>query len=263
MLNTKLKAVNIRDYDNARRALNTQAGALEYVLPGRQTWLEYVGDTENSIAVNYRGTQVVIYRANGDIKLQAGTWLTQTTKNKMNLYLPKHIIVESGKDLWIVRNKNTQKWTLFSEGMIIRSDGRMSANNDETLESIELAQQSKKYINDYMELVKSGNLSDELDLAWVDVTPEENESGNIQFLPKDKVAKLIYSNRYPPSLLRRAVMMNSNKVNEYDLMENVTLLPLSQWSPSIQKSQYLTNTMNSLRRSLKRLVNKSLELPIS
>lgn len=90
--------MRIATYRNADRLLGKER---EVRLPGEETFLHELDDEgeQPDIAVRYRQTDVLIFRANGDIVYNHGGWTTGTTAKRMAGYGPERveIVYEGGK----------------------------------------------------------------------------------------------------------------------------------------------------------------------
>lgn len=90
-------------------------------------------------AVNYRGTDVVTYNADGSITLRTGGWKTATTKHRMNQY-GRGVHVYQQKGGWFVVWQGLiynyyDGMTLYADGRVIEQDGGVISVNHHAMKS--------------------------------------------------------------------------------------------------------------------------------
>lgn len=79
------------------------------------TYLERRGD---DIAVRLHQTDVVTFHADGTATLDTGGWLTMTTKERINRYLPAGIRLESNRGRWFLIHRGHSEYDV--EGNYLR-----------------------------------------------------------------------------------------------------------------------------------------------
>jgi len=95
------------DYFSAQAKL---AGRVERKI-GNNRYLEQTG--EGTICLRLHHTYIVVFYANGDIKLNSGGWRTVTTKAAINEVSPRRVNQVKGE--WYVGDRE------FFDGMIIHA----------------------------------------------------------------------------------------------------------------------------------------------
>ena len=81
---------------------------------GNNTYAER--NSDGSIGIRLHNTQVVVFYANGNVKLYTGGWHTVTTKARINEFVPKPWGVSQRKLEWYVVNVHTGENFKFVEG---------------------------------------------------------------------------------------------------------------------------------------------------
>ena len=89
---------DITNYKQATAYLAGGRNPDDRPLPGNGTRLQRRED--NSIAVNYRGTDVVTYEPDGRYRLNRGGWNTLTTQNRMEEYSPFRVVAGALETSW-------------------------------------------------------------------------------------------------------------------------------------------------------------------
>lgn len=238
-------------------------GRLE--LPGRETYL--VPHANGDITVNYRGTDIVTYVSNGyQILLNAGSWLTLTTMKKMNAYIPKEVRIEqTEKKLWVVRAVKNNLVGYYSNGMVIdmMQDKVMGKKlQPEHIEKLlELQNSVKEYVNTYMEVLSAGQLYDQDDVESLAVTSTEYQRGTVDYLTPVQANRIVKSAKIPPSLLERAIAIEYDEPFEMTMTRDAISFDKGNWT--FRTADDHNKYFKLARRALKRLLNKSLELPIN
>lgn len=85
------------------------------------TYLERRGD---DIALRLHDTDIVVYRANGDITLDSGGWRTYTTKDRMNTYGPFKWVSQD-KGVWYVCTSDAERYR-YDDGITLHPDGTVT-----------------------------------------------------------------------------------------------------------------------------------------
>jgi len=74
---------------------NTQSRRIAH-----NTYLERTGEDE--VSVRLHSTYIVRFRADGTTRLDSGGWLTVTTKERMNRYLPAGFRIAATRRVWFL-----------------------------------------------------------------------------------------------------------------------------------------------------------------
>lgn len=85
------------------------------------TYLERRGD---DIAVRLHDTDVVTYKANGDVVLDSGGWRTYTTKERMSTYGPFKWVSQD-KGVWYVCTWDGESYR-YDDGITLHADGTVT-----------------------------------------------------------------------------------------------------------------------------------------
>lgn len=85
---------------------------------GRETYIRRT--TPTTVAVTYRGTDVVVFNSDGTTRLYAGEHKTATTKSRMNTYT--RAIVKQRQGIWFVGAAWPHQKRFF-DGITIGADG--------------------------------------------------------------------------------------------------------------------------------------------
>ena len=116
---------------------------------------EYV---TNNGDIHYRlhNTDVVVFKSNGDIVLDSGGWLTVTTKERINRYLPSGYSLYQEKGIWIVCGED---WEVpFEDGMVLPADGsKPEVSHDINHDKLRI-KQINKYARECQRLADSKEL---------------------------------------------------------------------------------------------------------
>ena len=85
------------------------------------TWLHRDGD--NNLVIRYHATDIIVISPEDDISLYTGGWLTLTTKERFNRYLPTPFRVAQERGQWYLYNCQTQEEYLFKDGITLTHNG--------------------------------------------------------------------------------------------------------------------------------------------
>lgn len=108
-------------YAEAKRLIATARDKVSKPL-GNNTYVENLGDC---LAVRFHHTYVVTYFLDGSIVLDSDRWRTETTKARMNEYLPEGWSVYQERGTWYLDHwKGLQRRTfIFHDGIRIGPRG--------------------------------------------------------------------------------------------------------------------------------------------
>jgi hypothetical protein len=93
------------------------------------TFLQRRGD---DIVLRLHATDIVTWKACGDVVLDANGWHTVTTKERMNRVLPQFMGIYQEKGRWFVNRRsnngqtfawNSETVAVYQDGMVIKADG--------------------------------------------------------------------------------------------------------------------------------------------
>jgi hypothetical protein len=122
--------------------------------------VEYFINGERRIRLHH--TDILIFQ-DKFIRLSSGGWKTNTTKDRLNHFLPISFKVYSEEGFWYVSPDNSGRKIAFSDGMIInRETGKVQDAPDYDVALSEFRQGKKataKYIKNYIDLLCSGKMS--------------------------------------------------------------------------------------------------------
>ena len=113
--------------------MKTYAELVEYIAGGRTKYSRPIANNTRAQLVQYagEGTAVVIYlhwtavvtlHADGRIVLNTGGWYTQTTKERINRFLPPEFYVAQEDDAWYLGRRRCNlfdEWIPFQDGITI------------------------------------------------------------------------------------------------------------------------------------------------
>jgi len=226
--------------------------------------LELHKDGNDVIAVNYRGTDIVTFYWNGSIQLNSGGWLTRSTLTRMNQHLPTDFRIEPDKEgIWTVKHVPSGVWGFYCDGLVIDPSSKTifsSTVATDVTQALRLQDKVDKYVSAYIEHIANGTLHEQTDVQALELRDKEVTEGDIQWLTADQVKWILNSQKYPPSLLRRAVYLDSPDPFYFEMMENVTTFPKQLWHYQDERS--MDFALRCFRRVLLRLMRKSLKLPL-
>jgi len=117
--------------------------------------VEYWQDGEKHIRFHH--TDIIIFKANGDIVLNSGSWKTPTTKERLNKYLNNYQIF-TDKGIWYLYNKKIlHPWSdkdarhiVFADGITLHKDGKITGQGDDPKITMKYLTQIKKYADEYI-----------------------------------------------------------------------------------------------------------------
>lgn len=226
--------------------------------------LELRRESKDMVAVNYRGTNIVTFYWNGNIQLNSGGWLTRSTLTRMNQHLPSDFAVEADKSgVWTIKHKPTGVWGFYGDGLVIDPSAKTmftDTTQSDVISTLKSQELVIKYVDAYIEHIINGTLHEQQDVQALNLKDTEVTEGNIQWLPNKEARWVLYSGKYPPSLLRRAVYLDGPDPFYFEMMENVTTFPKALWHYQDERS--LDFAQRCFRRVLLRLMRKSMKLPL-
>lgn len=243
--------MEIRNYIDAFVEL---AGKNKLVLSGRKTAL--VKNSDNSISVNYRGTDVVKYSSDNVITLNSGGFKTRTTRKVMNNYLPVGLkVVETDNEIWVLKGSNG-KWSYYTDMTTINlNTGEVKGESlDYNLveEQIELGKQVKNYVTRYMEAVRTDSL-------YKQTNSYDFSDANVPFV-ENRAKSYVKSSVYSPSLLSRSIVQENPDPIYLTMARDCENWAMLLWN--IHDTKALEQFYNVAERSLTRFLRKSLNLAV-
>lgn len=131
-------ALTVNAFERRTRELINEHGTLYTGITGQGMFQVYVGffkktgkavakkvahatyksETATGYKIRYHATDIIEYD-NGDIILRNGGYLTRTTKERINEYLPQGMYMSQKNYVWTVHDTRTQQNTPFVDGMRI------------------------------------------------------------------------------------------------------------------------------------------------
>jgi len=97
-------------------------------------------------------TDILTFKANGDVELNTDGWTTVTTKARMNEFLPAGWKIEQRKSIWYL-NEYT-----YQDGITIHPDGTVTGNGTSPKELNKLNKQIDKYTKGYVKAFFDGQV---------------------------------------------------------------------------------------------------------
>ena len=244
------------------------------MMPGRDTFVYLEG---NRIVIRYKDTPVLTFTPDDKVYLDSGGWLSAPIKNRINDWLPHPYELRRihRQNNWRIINMETGDSAPFEDGMCITLEGDgdefVMRTNLQTAEQIPeiTSEQADDYIARYLKHIENGTICACKDEPSLEVTAEEVNNRTKMFPPADRMLMLINSYAYPPSLLRRAMLLDSPHTMYFKVMEEVLTLPEYGFDgkPPFKRlwktDKYtLIQSMGVFRRVLRRMIRKSLGLPV-
>lgn len=104
------------NYDEAVKIAKSGRNGLDKKI-AHNTWARF-DQIDKSVAVVLHNTAVLTFLPDGSIVLNSGGWLTVTTKERINRYLPNGLRVYSNRGVWWLY-KNGATVEKFEDGMVI------------------------------------------------------------------------------------------------------------------------------------------------
>jgi hypothetical protein len=131
-------ALTVNAFERRTRELINEHGTLYTGITGQGMFQVYVGffkktgkaiakkvahatykiETATGYKIRYHATDVIEY-SNSDIILRNGGYLTKTTKERINEYLPQGMYMSQKNYMWTVHDTRTQQSVPFKDGMTI------------------------------------------------------------------------------------------------------------------------------------------------
>jgi hypothetical protein len=119
----------------------------------------YLEKLETGYGIKLHDTVVVVFSREGLIVLNSGGWLTVTTKERMNRYLPPPWSIYQKDRVWYVWNRQTDKSLPYADGFTINtSNGTADGAGPDPKESLKLKRRLKRYSKRYIDALAQGNV---------------------------------------------------------------------------------------------------------
>jgi hypothetical protein len=161
-----------------------------------------VGD---GVGIQHHDTVVIVYAPDGTITLDPRGWHTNTTKERLNNWLPKDWYVYQKDHVWYLwRSGENSEEFVFSDGMQILPDGTVIGAGDAD-EQKELASKVLDYVKRFMAALEAGDVPrpSRGDCWHCLMTTEEGKSLG-EMTGAGHLLSHIEEQYYVPSLLMRA-----------------------------------------------------------
>lgn len=111
-------------------------------------------ETTNGYGIKLHNTIVVDIKSNGNYVLNTGGWYTKTTKERINSYFPFNLYTR--KRIWYI---GLTKETPFTDGIVIRRDGKVIKSNTSQVKRIETTlKKIDNYVSKYAEALKNNQI---------------------------------------------------------------------------------------------------------
>jgi len=107
-------------------------------------------------AIRYHHTDIITYHPNGNIIINVNGWLTSTTKERLNNYLPSQWRINQINKIWYLAN-NSHSYA-YKDGITIHVDGTVTGNGTDPKKLLKLDKQIKKYIEGYVKALFDGKI---------------------------------------------------------------------------------------------------------
>lgn len=108
--------------------------------------------------IRLHNTDIIIFVPNGTAILNSGGWRTQTTKARLNVYLPPNMQIEQRKSVWYLYHNGQEH--VYKDGMQILKYGTVvGAGKPTQIKKIEKRKkQIQKYVDGYMKKLLAGKI---------------------------------------------------------------------------------------------------------
>jgi len=164
---------------------------------GNNTYEIIYKNGDKSIRLHY--TDILTFKNNGEIILNSGGWNTNTTKDRLNHYLPSNMFIYQKNFIWYLRIND--KDYLFKDNMRIKNDKVLNYKNpDKEVKKInKLKKDVDKYIKGYMQKLTNRKLDkpSESDCFYCTILKEVKDKEHIKMHIKESY--------YVPSLIINAI----------------------------------------------------------
>lgn len=151
--------------------------ATRNLIPGNRTSKKLRNNTyvqvrdAETVAIRLHQTDILTFKANGDITLNSGGWRTVTTKARMNEYLPDNWYVSQSKGVWYLSTRpGFEDIGRFEDGMTIQADGTIKGMLPliPKMDAIDrnLKKRIKKYSVDFVAALERGEVKPSNGDCW-------------------------------------------------------------------------------------------------
>lgn len=104
--------------------------------------------------IRLHSTDIITFKANGDIVLDSGGWQTVTTKERMNRFGPFQVWQRN--KMWWVDCEDTIY--AYADGITFHSDGRVTGQGEDPTKQMKLRKRITNFVNGYMKALTSRKL---------------------------------------------------------------------------------------------------------
>jgi hypothetical protein len=118
-------------------------------------------DGANTIIVRYHDSMVVRYQEDGRTELYAAGWMTKTTKDRLNAFLPRDWKVSQVAGQWYLCKYGVGVESFaFCDGITIAANGNVTGAGSESAVQAKAKQVQaiKKYVNAYVKALVGGEV---------------------------------------------------------------------------------------------------------
>lgn len=157
------------------------------------------------IAVKLHNTNVVTYKPDGSVILDSGGWQTNTTKDRMNRYLPFGRISQS-KKIWYFQHGEVL--ITYKDGCGINAKGKLFGGQSEaaTKKTLKLIEDVKKYAKRFIIELEKGKIGrpSSGDCWYCAMQTEDGKTLGDSTKDNEHILSHIKTNYFVPSLLFNA-----------------------------------------------------------
>lgn len=216
-----------------------------------QTGARRKGD---DIAIWLYETDILTFKPDGTIILDSGGWKTNTTKARLNDYLPKEFFVYQKNSAWYLFQAPSYDY-IFEDGLTIHPDGTITGCGDAN-SYVQLKKQVDKYVKGFMTELMAGRIGRPGPGDCWDCYMEDVETGKPMgdLSKSDHILLHLEEQYYVPSLLVRAV-------EEFPVG-----MIVRWWLSELMNGQEIKGgediTRHQVSSSLKRYLKRKVGLPV-
>jgi hypothetical protein len=108
--------------------------------------------------IRLHDTNIMTFKANKDIVLNSGGWLTPTTKDRINQFLPTNYRISQNKKIWylIVGDYENNESFIFQDGITIKKSGKIARAKKSVKTTEKLLKKASQFCKDYIDKFMKG-----------------------------------------------------------------------------------------------------------
>jgi hypothetical protein len=188
----------------------------------------------NDIKIRHWTTDIVTYKPNGDIILANGGHFSQTTKERLNNFIPNEFSIWQEKGLWRVSNRNLQISQYWAEGITLKSNGRIVGGKSEK-EGDRVKNLTKKindYAKEYVRLFINGEIPQPsgADCWYCYMVTDDGESLGDK-TSSDHLNEHLKEKYYVPSILMK-ILKDGNRLSQFNKVTIAQIWGFIEGEPS-------------------------------